>query len=67
LQAGEKRLARRHENLRAMPRFRPVFAIRPVPHRAQFRLFPKACMAPLLMPVRFCNFCAQAYTGDYKK
>jgi len=24
-------------------------------------------MAPLLIPVRFCNFWAQAYTGDYKK
>jgi hypothetical protein len=50
-----------------MPRFSPVSGIRPVLHTCGFRLCPKACKVALLIPVRFCNFWAQAYTGDYKK
>jgi hypothetical protein len=50
-----------------MPRFSPVSAIRPVPHTGPSGLFPKACMAASLIPVRFSKFWAQAYTGDYKK
>jgi hypothetical protein len=50
-----------------MPRFSPVPGIRPVPRTGRSRLFPKASMAALLIPVRFSNFWAQAYTGDYKK
>jgi hypothetical protein len=50
-----------------MPRFSPVSSIRPVLYTGSLRLCPKACIAALLIPVRFCNFWAQAYTGDYKK
>jgi hypothetical protein len=50
-----------------MPRFSPLSGIRPVPRKGQYRLFPKASIVAVLIPVRFCNFCAQAYTGDYKK
>jgi hypothetical protein len=50
-----------------MPRFSPLSGIRPVSYKREFRLFPKACMAATLIPVRFCNFRAQAYTGVYKK
>jgi hypothetical protein len=50
-----------------MPRFSPLSGIRPVPQKGDFGLFPKACIVAVLIPVRFCNFWAQAYTGDYKK
>jgi hypothetical protein len=50
-----------------MPRFSPLSGIRPVPHKGDQGLFPKACIGAVLIPVRFCNFWAQAYTGDYKK
>jgi len=50
-----------------MPRFSPLSGIRPVLRKGQYRLFPKASMVAVLIPVRFCIFWAQAYTGDYKK
>jgi len=50
-----------------MPRFSPLSGIRPVLQKGDHGLFPKASMMAVLIPVRFCNFCAQAYTGDYKK
>jgi hypothetical protein len=50
-----------------MPRFSPLSGIRPVPKKVDHRLFPKACIGAVLIPVRFCNFWAQAYTGVYKK
>jgi len=50
-----------------MPRFSPLSSIRPVLQKGNYRLFPKVCFGAVLIPVRFCNFWAQAYTGDYKK
>jgi hypothetical protein len=50
-----------------MPRFSPLSGIRPVLQRGDPGLFPKACIGGVLIPVRFCNFWAQAYTGVYKK
>jgi hypothetical protein len=50
-----------------MPRFSPVAGFRPVLNTGRNRLCPKTFKAALLIPVRFCNFWAQAYTGDYKK
>jgi hypothetical protein len=49
-----------------MPRFSPLSGIRPVLQKGDHRLFPKACFGAVLIPVRFCNFWAQAYTGVYK-
>jgi hypothetical protein len=50
-----------------MPRFSPAKRFRPVSRVDGCRLCPKALKGALLIPVRFSNFQAQAYTGDYQK